>query len=497
MADTKGTYCDVIVVIEGNEAGRVDEDEYKFLYTLGFDKRFQMHMYLVNTSVGEITNVRNTLGSLAANLGFSLQNHDERHRTVASAFLHHIIKNHDTWKTALEAAPQNSESVTCTMQAIFINKDIRKYYNHMGASSEGVYLTMLLQDSTFNGCSKSFSDDVSKHGFPDYMRNEQFKSWYKDHVSQRLQSHMVGFQSGLCAVQIDTMTRNDKFYYEKLHANIESAARPQEANKWALASWYYIVDQSPMDYSLIPLYTNGLPTEQLIKRMELCIHNASRMTRKKVMIGVCTNSDLELVQNTFSRHNPLVMPFRTPDLPDPQSHGILYCSCIQQQTFKDDDIIYFADGNAILGGRDLAGHINRLLVAEHGTYLSPHRLQVRTPDHNVEGRRLVPLEGIEYVSSNSKKASVHDSMPGSYYVVPVEDVIESYGSCFIVPFKAFRAILFTVHHGMARESACFSAFYHYGFKCRKASDMLDLFAITYKEDMTGVRIPPYCRLVHS
>lgn len=493
MAEVNATRCDVIITIEGNEAGRVDEEEYKFLYTLGFDKRFHVHLYLVNASIEEIPNVRNTLGSLAANLGFSLQIHEEKHRTVASAFLHHIVKNYDTWTTLLNSAQKTCDSITCTMQVMFINRDIRKHYNHMGASSEGIYLTMLLQDSTFNGCSKSFSDDVSKHGFPDYMRNDQFKAWYKDHVSQRLQSHMVGFQSGLSAAQVDTVTRNEKQYYEKLHAYIESAARPQDANKWTLASWYYIIDPCPIDYALIPLYTTGIPTDQLIKHMELSIHNASRITRKKVMIGVCTNSDMELVQNTFSRHNPLIVPFRTPDLPDPHSHGILFCSCIQQQPFKDDDIVYFADGNIIIGGRDLPGHVNRLIIAEHGTYLSPHRLQARTTDHKIEGRRLVQLEGMEYVSSNSMQASMHDSSPAEYYTA--DNVIESYGSCFIVPFKAFRAVLFTVHHGMARESACFSPFYHYGFKCRKAFDMFDLFAITFK-DRTGVKIPLYCRLVN-
>lgn len=485
------TYCDVVITIEGNETGHVNEDEYKFLYSLGFDRRFKVHLYLVNSTAESITQIKNTMTALSANMGFSLEIHENKHRTVASAFLSHIISHHDLWMQLLESSPQCSETITCTLQAIFMNKDICKHYNHMGAVSEGQYLTMLLQDSTFNGCSKSFADDLAKHGLPDYMRSDQYKVWYAEHVSKRTSTHMVGFQSGLSAAQIDTMTRNNKCYYEKLHDYLETAARPQDANKWTLASWYYIIDQSPIDYALMPLYTTGLPTEQLIKHMELSIHNACRVTRKKVMIGVCTNADMELVQNTFSRHNPFIVPFRTPDLPDPYSHGILFCSCIQQQPFKDDDVIYFADGNPIIGGRDLAGQVSRLLVAKHGTYLSPHRLQARTSDHKVEGRRLVTFENREYVSSNSKQASMDQSLPENYY--ETADVIESYGSCFMMPFKAFRGVLFTVHHGMPRESACFSAFYHYGYSCRKATDMCDLFAITYK-DRGDVRLPPYCKL---
>ncbi len=485
-----GAVCELVFVVEGGADGIVEEDQYKFMYTLGLDNKFNVHMYIINAYHAE--NIEATMQSMSNNLGFAFSVHRSSSKSVAGAYLEHVIARHTTWRSTLANAPCNdSGSIQCTVQVVFINREMPARCATLNAASPSLYTRMLIQDCSFNGSSKSFADDTSKINTTKYLDDKHFKDWYAEHVNLRIPSQLSGWHSGLCAIQIDTLTRRNKDSYEKIYQSIGNDDT-DKISKWTLASWYHITDPSPVDISLIPLYTTGIPTDQLIREMEFSIHNACRMSRKRVMIGVCTSRDMDLVHNSFTKLNPFIVPFRTPDLPDPKSHGILFCSCIQQQAFADDDIIYYADGNAVLGGSDLESRIRNMMQEPYGTYLSPHRFQVRTADHKVEGRRIISLDNKEYVSSNSKLAILEGEPESPYYMA--SEVIESYGSCFIIPFNAFRAVLFTVHHNMPRESACFSPFYHYGFRCMKTGNIHGLYAITYK-DRTDVHLPPFCRMI--
>ena len=481
--------CEMVVVVQGGADGIVDEDQYKFLYSLGLDRMFDIHMYLVNATRAD--KLQTTMQSMSANLGFPFKMTISDAKSVPGAYLEHISRRYNEWHNVLKAAPNSSgNSIQCSVPVVFINRDMPAYCTKINAPNVGMYLRMMMQDCSFNGSNKSFADDIAKHD-KDYTTDALFKEWYVDHVYPQMPSVLTGWQHGICSAQIDTMISRAQGYYDKVAQSlVDGKYETEKVAQWALAAWYHIIDPSPVDIALIPLYTTGIPTNQLIMQMELSIHNACRMSRKRVMIGVCTTQDLEMIQNSFTKQNPFIVPFRTPDLPDPTSHGILLCSCIQQQTFKDDDVIYFADSNSILGGKDLQHHVHRMKMAPHGTYLSPHRFQVRTPDHKVEGRKIVTLYDKDYVLSNSHLATGGDG----YYTA--SEVIEAYGGCFIISFNAFRAILFTVHHAMPRESVCFSPFYHYGFKCMKTNDIRGMHAITYK-DRGEVSLPSYARLTMS
>lgn len=400
--------------------------------------------------------------------------------------LSHIIANYDKYSENLKHT-RPTITPECTSLVLFLTDQLSETMVAFGVNQENIFIQMLLQDAILNGCSKSFTTEIN------LVDNDNiFSQWFQDYIQPYKPSKLFGWRSDHFAVQIDTLIQRPNIEYKRLMDALD-----ERKIMWLKAAWFYLLDKAPIDYTLIPFYgsQNGDDDIKTLEMLELTIFNACKVTRKKVLIGVGSNTHQDLVQKMYSSRNPFVTPFRTPDLPDTKSHGVLFCSCIQQQQYADDDIIYFADGNAILCGNNIHNHILYMRECKNGTYLSPHRFQYRTntdPSDNMDGRFTQTIFDQYYVLSNStafKDYSENLTNMQTIQYRDISDVKDAYAGAYIIPFKAFRAILFTIHHTMPRESTSFSPFYHYGFQCVKTESINDLYVLTFK-DRRDFKLPP-------
>jgi hypothetical protein len=417
--------------------------------------------------------------------------------TPSDTYLAHIVSHYDTTFVAcVSAARKEASPVPVALPMVVFVTDAL-------ASRPPAYAQVMMQDAAMNGTSKSMMQ-VYDAATMYKEKTDEFVRWLERDVARRplAAGSLTWWPDGMFAAQVDSLVQRPLAAYESFL---------RERRDWVQRAWAYIADPSPVDYGLVPyppsckIKGDQKEAEEAMGAFELAVFSTCRVVRKRVLIGVFNDAEAQAVTQGFSARNPLIMPFRVPDLSDPRSQGILFCSCVQQQPYHDRDVIMFNDGHGVLCSRGgLADHVARVLTDPSpcgAAYLAPHRHQLQNGQKEREGGRRFTREahGFECVLSNSKTLMTRmnknvnndkeqNEDDNEYY--RADDVVEAYAGTFIVPFKTFRGILFTVHHKMPSQSSDFSMFYNYGSKCLKTSQADGLYTLYLTERSQLPTIPP-------
>lgn len=455
-----------------------------WLRQVPFDARFTLHVYDKSGNQEHAIGVEDLLQSLQRDRGcaWELKQLPDLGGSHAHTFLYHIASKYHAWEAQSEKLQNRAEDMQHVV--VFIQADLTQHLEAFGARDAPTLLSMLVQDAVLNGCSKSFAVQVPD-GAEDNFR--EFSSWFvTSGVAPVCPKTVVSWPGGMFAAPSVTLLNRPESEYT---AWLESAAARPEVGHFIARAWCYIVDAAPIDYALIPFADrvedpDPQERERARKALAMTVRSACRITRKRVLIGVSTQHDADFVVEEFSSKNPFVVPFRTPDLPDQTSLNVLFCSCIQQVRYDDTDVICYMEPHNVICGKDIPGHVRRLMAAPVGAYLAPHRCEEEPEwvDVAADGRVRATFQGHSFVLPNTEPDAVASFESRSRYYT-ASGVVAAYGGAFIMPYKAFRSVLFTLHHDMPPESACFSPFYHYGFKCMKTRDPQGLCVISMKKRM--------------
>lgn len=469
---------------------RYGEDLASWLPALKLDPTRRVCVYDKSGSAEDVAGLRALLDGLAAAHGcqtrlVELPNLGRESHT----YLTHIVEHHDL----LAADP--------AAVVVFLQGSLADHLEPYGAPDPQTLVEMLVQDARLNGCSKSFARPTAgaDPGYKIATHNGRpveapdaltFGQWVERHVCPELPPGLHWWSGALFGAQGEALTRRPRAAWRAL-LDLVSASRDPECGHFMERAWTLAVDAAPVDYAVVPFSGMPLPAaiapatgEHLLHLragiLQATLENVCRLARKKVYVGVCCQEDYDLVIKAFTSRNPFVMPLRTPDLPDPATNPILFCSCVQQQPFLGDDVILYVTCGQVLGGADLGAHARRLAAAPTGAYLSPHRC-VPPDDAKKAGHASLAVAGRAYALPNTSREPAEqlpappDADAAAYS--EAQGVVEAYSGALIMPFRTFRAVLFTSHHDMPQESACFSPFYHYGFRCWKTRAASQLFTV--------------------
>lgn len=457
-------------------------EDLGWLRFVPFDARFTLYVYDKSCDEKDVESLTALLKELQRDRGCAWDIKQLPDVGLhAHTFLTHITRKYHAWEAQVDNLQRRSDDMQHIV--LFIQGDITPYLETFSARDAPTLMSMLVQDAMLNGSSKSFAVPLPHESSRDY------KAWFTESgVAPVCPKALLTWPGGVFATAaVSMLNRPESQYAAWLDA--ASSGKNPDAENFISQSWGYIVDAAPVDFTLVPFadVTDTSERERARSALSMTVKSACRITRKRVLIGVSSQHDADYIVESFSSKNPLVIPFRTPDLPDQASLNVLFCSCIQQLRYDDMDIICYMEPHNVIFGKDLPGHVRRLMAAPVGAYLAPHRCEEEPDwvDVASDSRVRITFQGRSFVLPNTEPDAVASFESRSKYYT-ASGVVAAYGGAFIMPYKAFRSVLFTLHHDMPSESACFSPFYHYGFKCMKTRDPHGLCVITLKKGVLDV-----------
>jgi hypothetical protein len=411
---------------------------------------------------------RALIAGLAEKTGCRYTFVDTQEQVPETILLHHLATRHSVYQRQLESYGQTSVVLASTSRLTPIEP----------AHSLKHSVDILFQDALLNGSAKSICKPYAG------TLADDFGAWFSQSFGLSAPSvdSLQTWPHSTFAVQASMLLLRPKSFFETLAHQLSIGSIQKD---FVSSSWFYIVDPSPFDFTIIPFHggrVEGDSTESFDlrrKKLETSVMHACRITRKKVMIGVQGTEDHEFVQNAFTSRNPTVQPFRIPDLSSPDMLPVMFCSCFQQQKLAESDVVCYTEADQTIGGTDLASHARRIRAAPTGTVLVPHRLQLPDNEASDDKMSIVLPDSKTYVLTNTNpdSSSEWQSKHSGHNYYPVNTVHEAFAGAFITTFASFRGILFTLHHNLRTQSACFSAFYHYGNRCMKSVDPKGLYAV--------------------
>ena len=209
------------------------------------------------------------------------------------------------------------------------------------------------------------------------------------------------------------------------------------------------------------------------KYLDLTLKNARLFTSKKILIGVCSKQNYDMINEWYPQDKLIKCVFIN-DLTNTFMLPLSFCHILQKQCcFNDSDIIYYTEDDQELYSNNLGEHISFLKDDPHCIYyISPHRLN-RT--HKKEDAQFILSDGYSYSTESSRWNAKLFSKHESKYYSPI-NYIEAFSSSMILKYGTFKKVNFHVVKDIwPIESVIHSVFL--AFKCIQTSNVKALFVI--------------------
>lgn len=200
------------------------------------------------------------------------------------------------------------------------------------------------------------------------------------------------------------------------------------------------------------------------KYLERTLNNM-RLHCKKIVVFVSNDFDKNIV---LKYHNTCIQL----EVNDSMMIPLEACKYIQKNIdLSDNSIIYYTEADQLLEIKD---NIKSLVIEnakKDDIYISMHRMHPYYDDTNLQHGFKITLDGLDYISFNTK--TIHDraSYSPEFYIGP--NWGEAYGAAMIINMKNFKKVNFRIHNNSKLESASFSCFY--SLTCLKSKNIEELY----------------------
>lgn len=396
-------------------------------------------------------------------------------------YLHHIIDRYHS---------HEGPEVT-----VFMQGDPRDHLVHYGTGPDASiadFIRSACEDASINGVNKSMlgrlpvspNFKISVHnGRPVGAQDPlTFSQWFTQNVSQDYPNAILWWVGAMFAVTASNIKSRSLDFYANLLAKLAEHCDP-ECGHFLERSWYYILDRSAIDYTLIPFFmgpdmdmdTDGHSSRSLRPAyLRHTLANAVRLTRKRVYVGVCNEHDRRLVTAAYCRSGAqsFVQVVEIANLQDPKLLPLSLCVFAQRNAgvFLPTDIMYFTAADQVLCAKGLEGHIRRMRAVPLGSaVLVPHRFEEMFRGHGVRRgmtanvfKHMYVLPNADPVRTNAPGAVLPPGLNAASYqrtYYNAKTANEAYSAAYIAEFQTIQRVPYMVHHNLPLESASFSVFY--------------------------------------